>query len=87
METQTANPASRLRAVPQLPYEVLYFGIDMGKYTHYAGFVPRTLLLRHERFEGCPTLAFAQSRDGFRALVLALTRMIHLRSRTGEAVF
>ena len=30
MATQTANPASRLRAVPQLPYEALYIGIDVG---------------------------------------------------------
>ena len=36
--------------------------LTKGKYTHYAGFVSRTLLQRHERFEGCPALAFAQSR-------------------------
>src|SRR5215813_6634409 len=82
METQITNRASRLRAVPQLPYEVLYVGIDVGKYTHYAGFVSRTLLQRHERFEGCPALAFAQSREGFRALVDRITEFVPLAQAT-----
>ena len=34
-----------------------------------AGFLSRTLLVRHERFEGCPTFAFEQSREGFRSFV------------------
>ena len=28
--------------------------------------VSSTLLVRHERFKGCPVLAFEQSRQGFR---------------------
>ena len=52
-----------------MPSERLDVGIDVGKDTHDAGFVSRTLLQRHERFEGCPALTFAQSREGFRALV------------------
>jgi transposase len=49
--------------------ESLYVGIDVGKARHVAGFVCRTLLTRHGRFEGCPALAFDNSRDGFRSLV------------------
>src|SRR5262245_17573851 len=69
MGKQATSRSQGLRAVPQLPYETLYVGIDVGKYSHYAGFVSRTLLQRHERFEGCPALTFGQSREGFRALV------------------
>ncbi len=54
---------------PLLPHESLYVGIDVGKFTHIAGFISATLLARHQRFEACPVLTFAQSRDGFRALV------------------
>jgi transposase len=64
---QTARSA--LTPIPLLPQETLYVGVDIGKAKHVAGFLSRTLLQRHERFEGCPTLAFNQSRDGFRALV------------------
>jgi transposase len=60
---------SALTPVPLLPHETLYVGVDIGKVKHVAGFLSRTLLERHERFEGCPILTFAQSRDGFRALV------------------
>ena len=58
-----------LTLIPMLPRETLYIGIDVGKFRHVAGFLSRTLLQRHERFEGCPTLTFEQSREGFRALV------------------
>jgi len=51
-----------------LLHEPLYVGIDVGKASHVAGFVSTTLLARHERFEACPTLLFANSREGFRAL-------------------
>jgi len=57
-----------LQAVPLLKYEALYFGIDIGKAKHVAGFVSSTLLERHERFEACPALAFDNSRRGFHAL-------------------
>lgn len=58
-----------LTPVPLFPHETLYVGVDVGKAKHIAGFLSRTLLQRHERFEGCPTLTFEQSREGFRALV------------------
>jgi len=58
-----------LTPVPLLPHETLYVGVDIDKLKHVAGFLSRTLLQRHERFEGCPTLTFEQSREGFRALV------------------
>jgi transposase len=61
--------APRLHPTPLLARESLYVGIDVGKRQHVAGFVSRTLLERHERFEGCPALAFENTRDGFRALV------------------
>jgi len=60
---------SQLSVVTPLTNESLYVGVDIGKHSHVAGFVSKTLLQRHERFEGCPVLAFDQSREGFRALV------------------
>ena len=60
---------SQLSVVTPLANESLYVGVDSGKHSHVAGFVSKTLLQRHERFEGCPVLAFDQSREGFRALV------------------
>jgi len=58
-----------LNILTPLINESLYVGVDIGKRSHVAGFVSTTLLTRHERFEGCPVLAFEQSREGFRALV------------------
>jgi transposase len=52
-----------------LPTESLYVGIDVGKQRHVAGFLSTTLLERHGRFEGCPVLTFAQSREGFQTLL------------------
>jgi transposase len=60
---------SQLSVVTPLANESLYVGVDIGKHSHMAGFISTTLLARHERFEGCPVLAFEQSREGFRALV------------------
>ena len=54
--------------LPLLSHEPLYVGIDVGKASHVAGFVSATLLARHQRFEACPTLLFANSREGYRAL-------------------
>jgi len=82
MSQQVTRQSPGLRAVPQLPAETLYVGIDVGKYTQYAGFVSRTLLQRHERFEGCPALAFAQSREGFRALVDRICELVPLAQAT-----
>src|SRR5262249_46365639 len=58
--------------VPMLARESLYVGIDVGKRQHLAGFLSSTLLERHGRFEGCPVLTFAYSREGFRSLVTRL---------------
>jgi transposase len=54
---------------PMLAHESLHVGVDVGKQQHMAGFVSTTLLQRHERFEGCPVLRFANTREGFRQLV------------------
>ena len=78
--TTTRSPA--LRFVPQLPHETLYVGVDIGKHSHYAGFVSRSLLQRHERFEGCPALTFAQSREGFRALIDRICEWVPLAQTT-----
>ncbi len=58
-----------LRAIPLLPHEPLYIGIDVGKMRHLAGFISATLLERHQRFEACPALAFENSREGFGVLL------------------
>lgn len=67
--TKKAELRPDLQAVPLFKNESLYVGIDVGKAKHLAGFVSTGLLQRHERFEGCPVLAFEQSREGFRSLV------------------
>ena len=71
-----------LVAVPQLADETLYVGVDVGKFRHVAGFLSRTLLKRHERFEGCPTLAFEQSREGFRAFVDHIRELVPIEQAT-----
>lgn len=58
-----------LQVVPLLKEEPLYIGIDVSKQKHVAGFVSKTLLARHERFEACPALVFDNSREGFHALI------------------
>jgi len=86
------KPASRpdLKAFPMLLNESLYVGVDIGKYQHVAGFVSRTLLERHERFEACPALEFPQSREGFRSLIdriaslAALSQVYVLLEHTGH---
>jgi len=65
-----------------LAQETLYVGVDIGKFRHVAGFLSRTLLARHERFEGCPTLAFEQSREGFRTLVDRIRELVPLEQAT-----
>lgn len=52
-------------------HESVYVGIDVGKQRHIAGFVSGGLLARYERFEGCPVLAFDNSREGFAGLLTA----------------
>jgi transposase len=70
---RSTGTRARVRPVPLLARESLYVGIDVGKHRHVAGFVSRTLLERHERFEGCPALTFANTREGFRDLVARIT--------------
>jgi transposase len=67
---QTHDPQqNHPQILPELSHEALYVGIDVGKKRHVAGFLSRTLLQRHQRFEGCPALPFEQSREGFHLLV------------------
>ena len=73
---------SDIVALPLLPHETLYVGVDVGKVGPIAGFLSRTLLARHERFEGCPTLAFDQSREGFRAFVDRLRELVPIEQVT-----
>src|SRR5258708_14733100 len=68
MAKRTAQRAE-IKAVPQFLNESLYVGIDIGKGKHLAGFLSKTLLERHERFEACPAPAFENSREGFRRLI------------------
>jgi len=73
---------SDLGAMPLFPHETLYVGVDVGKFGHVAGLLWRTLLKRHERFEGCPTFAFEQSREGFRAFVDHLRELVPIEQIT-----
>lgn len=89
MATKIKAP-SKLTAPPPLPQENLYVGVDIGKFRHVAGFLSRTLLARHERFGGCPTFAFEQSREGFRSFVdrigeyVPLEQVVVLLEHTGH---
>lgn len=74
MSRQIAH--SDLASAPMFPQETLYVGVDVGKFRHVAGFLSRTLLKRHERFEGCPTFTFEQSREGFRAFVDRIRELV-----------
>ncbi len=79
-----------LKAVPMLLNESLYIGIDIGKAKHVAGFLSKTLLERHERFEACPALVFENAREGFRLLIerirslAPLEHIFVLMERTGH---
>jgi hypothetical protein len=64
--------SAQQRPIPMLARESWYVGIDVGKRQHVAGFLSTTLLERHGRFEGCPVLTFANSREGFGSLVARL---------------
>ncbi len=64
---RAAADGEQRAAVPLPARESLYIGVDVGKRQHVAGFVSTTLLARHQRFEACPALQFANSRGGFRA--------------------
>lgn len=79
-----------LTVMPLLANESLYVGIDVAKQDHVAGFISTTLLKRHERFEACPVLKFANSRDGFRQLIdrirtyVPLEQVFLLMEQTGH---
>lgn len=79
-----------LQPVPLLLNESLYVGIDIGKGRHLAGFLSKTLLERHERFEACPALVFDNAREGFRLLIerirslAPLEHVFVLMERTGH---
>ncbi len=67
-----------LQIVPMLAHETVYVGVDIGKHKHVAGFVSKTLLQRHGRFEACPAFTFEQSREGFRALIERIQSLVPL---------
>ncbi|HEY7413885.1 MAG TPA: transposase, partial [Ktedonobacteraceae bacterium] len=85
-----SSTLSALQPIPLLLHETVYVGVDIGKSKHVAGFVSTTLLTRHKRFESCPALTFAHSRDGFRSLVerigeyVPLTQVYVLMEVTGH---
>jgi transposase len=63
------KPCPDLKAIPMVPNESIYVGVDIGKFKHVAGFVSSTLIQRHQRFENCPAFIFEQSREGFRTFI------------------
>jgi transposase len=67
--TSSKKLRSEFTALPMLPNESLYIGVDIGKFKHVAGFLSKTLLERHQHFEHCPAFTFEQSQEGFRAFV------------------
>jgi transposase len=77
-----ATTHSELALIPLFPHETLYIGVDVGKFRHVAGFLSPSLLERHERFEGCPTLCFEQSREGFCAFVDRIRSYVPLEQAT-----
>ncbi len=85
-----AHQRSDLKAVPMLKNESLYVGVDIGKRKHVGGFLSKTLLERHGRFEACPALVFENSREGFRGFITrvselaALEQVYILMERTGH---
>jgi transposase len=67
-----------LQVIPMLAHETVYVGGDIGKHKHVAGFVSKTLLERHGRFEACPAFTFEQSREGFRSLIERIQSLVPL---------
>ena len=75
---RTALPDFKI--IPTLGSETLYVGVDVGKFKHVAGFLSKTLLDRHKRFEGCPTLSFEQSREGFQTFMGRIREYVPLEN-------
>jgi transposase len=78
----TRQAKQHLQAVPLLQHDPVFLGIDVGKTRHVAGFVSKTLLERHQRFEACPALAFENNREGFQALVERMRALAPLEHYT-----
>lgn len=53
---------------------ITFVGIDIAKKSHSAGFISRKLLMKHRRFESCPTFTFKNTREGFVALLKQMER-------------
>lgn len=77
LSRQTSAHAE-FQMISMLAHETVYVGIDVGKETPVAGFVSSTLLTRHQRFEHCPALSFANSREGFRSLMDRISSSVPL---------
>src|SRR5213592_2535429 len=82
MRPMTRSAKKALQAVPLFQHESLLLGSDVGKTRHVAGYVSKTLLVRHHRFEACPALVFATSREGFAALVERMRELAPLEHST-----
>ena len=50
------------------PAAHLYLGVDIAKNAHVAACISQELIARYGRFEKCPVLTFANSREGFEKL-------------------
>lgn len=55
---------------------MLYLGIDVGKSSHAAALISSELLLKHKKYDACPTQKVENSRTGF----VALLSLIHKHS-------
>src|SRR5262245_44989896 len=62
--------------------EKLNVGIDIGKKKHVAGFVSPTLLDHYQDVRSCPTISFAQSRQGFQQLLTRIEHYVPLKNCT-----
>lgn len=51
----------------------LYIGIDVGKTSHYAGFISDNLLRMHKSYDKCPTRYVPNNRADFEALFALVT--------------
>ena len=73
-----ARRRPHLTAIPLLKNESLYIGVDIGKRKHVSGFLSKTLLERHGRFEACPVHVFENSREGFRSFITRIQELAPL---------
>jgi transposase len=73
-----AQRRQHLTAIPLLKNESLYIGVDIGKRKHVSGFLSKTLLERHGRYEACPVHVFENSREGFRSFITRIQELAPL---------